>query len=156
MSYLGRSLGTIALAVLTLTFVSAPAQAQINAIKDGWLVTKIHSEFVDEDVLSGSNTVATGATLNLGVTLGGGVFYGVYPGQAECGIDVRTALEKTVDRAVIRERRVSSRADVERRWRWRYIPSQQFYFATVRPTDHVDIIVHNDEPQQPVWEARTH
>ena len=55
MSYLGRSLGTIALAVLTLTFVSAPAQAQVNAIKDGWLVTKIHSEFVDEDVLSGSN-----------------------------------------------------------------------------------------------------
>ena len=55
MSYLGRSLGTIALAVLTLTFVSAPAQAQVNAIKDGWLVTKIHSEFVDEDILSGSN-----------------------------------------------------------------------------------------------------
>jgi osmotically-inducible protein OsmY len=55
MSYLGRSLGTIALAVLTLTFVSAPAQAQINTIKDGWLVTKIHSEFVDEDILSGSN-----------------------------------------------------------------------------------------------------
>src|SRR6186997_902631 len=55
MSYLGRSLGTIALAVLTLTFVSAPAQAQVNAVKDGWLVMKIHSEFVDEDVLSGSN-----------------------------------------------------------------------------------------------------
>jgi osmotically-inducible protein OsmY len=55
MSYLGRSLGTIALAVLTLTFVSAPAQAQINTIKDGWLVTKIHSEFVDEAILSGSN-----------------------------------------------------------------------------------------------------
>ena len=55
MSYLGRSLGTIALAVLTLTFVSAPAQAQVHAIKDGWLVMKIHSEFVDEDVLSGSN-----------------------------------------------------------------------------------------------------
>ena len=55
MSYLGRSLGTIALAVLTLTFVSAPAQAQVSSIKDGWLVMKIHSEFVDEDVLSGSN-----------------------------------------------------------------------------------------------------
>jgi osmotically-inducible protein OsmY len=55
MSYLGRSLGTIALAVLTLTFVSAPAQAQVSSVKDGWLVMKIHSEFVDEDVLSGSN-----------------------------------------------------------------------------------------------------
>ncbi|WP_433312863.1 cytidylate kinase family protein [Micromonospora chersina] len=67
-------------------------------------------------------------------------------------IFVSTALEKTVDRAVIRERQVSSRADVERRWRERYIPSQQFYFTTVRPTDHADIVVHNDEPQQPLWE----
>jgi hyperosmotically inducible protein len=55
MSYLGRSLGTLALAVLTLTFMSAPAQAQVSAVKDGWLVMKIHSEFVDEDVLAGSN-----------------------------------------------------------------------------------------------------
>ncbi|TDC38668.1 uridylate kinase [Micromonospora sp. 15K316] len=70
-------------------------------------------------------------------------------------IFVSTALEKTVDRAVIRERQVSTRAEVERRWRERYIPSQQFYFAAVRPTDHVDVIVHNDDPQQPVWEART-
>ena len=68
---------------------------------------------------------------------------------------VSTALEKTVDRAVIRERRVSSRSDVERRWRERYIPSQQLYLATVRPTDHVDVIVHNDEPQRPIWETRT-
>jgi len=49
-------------------------------------------------------------------------------------------------RDVIRERRVSSRADVERRRRERHVPSQQFYFAPVRATDHVDIIVHNDEP----------
>jgi osmotically-inducible protein OsmY len=55
MSYLGRFVGTIALAVLTLTFVSAPAQAQVQTVKDGWLVMKIHSEFVDEDVLAGSN-----------------------------------------------------------------------------------------------------
>ncbi|WP_433549938.1 uridylate kinase [Micromonospora zamorensis] len=69
---------------------------------------------------------------------------------------VSTALESTVERAVIRERRVSSQADVERRWRERYIPAQQLYFATVRPSDHADIIVHNDEPQRPVWETRTH
>lgn len=68
---------------------------------------------------------------------------------------VSIELEKTVDRAVIRERQMSSRADVERRWRERYIPSQQFYYAEVRPTEHADIVVHNDEPQQPVWEART-
>jgi len=29
--------------------------AQVNAVKDGWLVMKVHSEMVDEDVLSGSN-----------------------------------------------------------------------------------------------------
>jgi uridine kinase len=69
---------------------------------------------------------------------------------------VSTTLEKTVGRAVIRAGRVLSRAEVERRWRERYIPSQQLYFATVRPTDHVDIIVQNDEPQQPVWETRRH
>lgn len=66
-------------------------------------------------------------------------------------IFVSTTLEKTVERAVARERPVSSRADVERRWRERYIPSQQLYFATARPTHHADIIVHNDEPQQPSW-----
>ncbi|MEQ4300223.1 uridylate kinase [Plantactinospora sp. B6F1] len=70
-------------------------------------------------------------------------------------IFVSAALDRTVDRAVIRERQVSSRADVERRWRERYIPAQQFYFATVRPNDQVDIIVHNDEPRQPVWVNRT-
>ncbi|WP_371409048.1 uridylate kinase [Micromonospora zamorensis] len=69
---------------------------------------------------------------------------------------VSTALESTVERAVIRERRGSSQVDVERRWRQRYIPAQQLYFATVRPSDHADIIVHNDEPQRPLWETRTH
>ncbi|MFC4019594.1 cytidylate kinase family protein [Micromonospora sp. GCM10011542] len=70
-------------------------------------------------------------------------------------IFVSTAFEKTVDRAVIRDRRVSSRAEVERRWRERYIPSQQLYFATVRPTHHANIVVHNDEPQQPAWATQT-
>ncbi|MEV4758578.1 uridylate kinase [Micromonospora sp. NPDC049559] len=76
-------------------------------------------------------------------------------GRWELRVFVSTALDKTVDRAVIRERRVSSRAEVERRWHERYIPSQRLYFATVRPTEHVDIVVHNDEPRQPVWATRT-
>jgi uridine kinase len=66
---------------------------------------------------------------------------------------VSTAFERTVDRAVTRERRVSSRADVERRWRERYIPSQRLYFAAVRPAEHADIVVHNDDPHQPSWET---
>jgi len=45
-----------ALAILTLTVaLAAPAYAQTSTVKDGWLVMKIHSDLVDEDVLSGSN-----------------------------------------------------------------------------------------------------
>jgi osmotically-inducible protein OsmY len=56
MSNLSRSTGMFALAVLTLTVaLAAPAFAQTSTVKDGWLVTKIHSDLVDEDVLSGSN-----------------------------------------------------------------------------------------------------
>jgi uridine kinase len=69
-------------------------------------------------------------------------------------IFVSTDLDTTVDRAVIRERQVSSRADVERRWRERYIPSQQLYFATARPIQRADIVVHNDDPQRPAWETQ--
>ncbi|MGW4944110.1 uridylate kinase [Actinoplanes sp. NPDC004185] len=75
--------------------------------------------------------------------------------QWDVRIFVSTAPEKTVRRAVIREGRVSAPADVERRWRERYIPSQELYFATARPTELADIIVHNDEPERPVWTART-
>lgn len=70
-------------------------------------------------------------------------------------IFVSTAFEITVDRALIRERDVSFAAETELRWRKRYIPSQRFYFAAVRPTDHADIVVHNDEPQEPAWEVRS-
>lgn len=73
----------------------------------------------------------------------------------ELRVFVSTTPEKTVERAIVRERRASSRAEVERRWRERYLPSQEFYFTTVRPTDHADIVVHNDEPQQPAWTVRT-
>ena len=48
-----------------------------------------------------------------------------------------------------------SEAELERRFHERYMPSQQFYFDTIRPTDHPDIIVHNDEPQHPAWEDPT-
>jgi uridine kinase len=70
-------------------------------------------------------------------------------------IFVSTAFETTVKRAVIREREALSADEVERRWRERYIPSQQFYFATVRPTDQADVVVHNDEPLHPGWDVRT-
>src|SRR5688572_33509845 len=58
MSYLGRSVSTLAVTGLLALVLGqfAPAEAgQVRAIKDGWLVMKVHSEFVNEDVLSGSN-----------------------------------------------------------------------------------------------------
>lgn len=71
----------------------------------------------------------------------------------ELRILVSAAPEKTVERALIRESATSSRADVERRWRDRYIPSQQLYFATARPAEHADIVVHNDQLQRPAWQT---
>lgn len=65
------------------------------------------------------------------------------------------AFEETLGRARARDQALlGSTAEVERRYRNRYIPAHQLYFATARPTDHADIIVRNDEPQQPAWEAR--
>ena len=52
MSNVGRVIGAFALALL---IGAASAAAQVSTIKDGWLVMKVHSEMVDEDVLSGSD-----------------------------------------------------------------------------------------------------
>ena len=71
-------------------------------------------------------------------------------------IFVSAAFEETLDRARTRDQATyGSVTDVERRFRNRYLPAQRLYFDAARPTDHADIIVHNDEPQQPAWEART-
>ncbi|TCC44015.1 uridylate kinase [Kribbella capetownensis] len=72
-------------------------------------------------------------------------------------IFVSAPFENTLDRARTRDQTPSrSATEVERRYRSRYIPSQQFYFDTVRPTDQADIVVHNDDPHHPAWEAQPH
>ena len=53
MSHLGRSASTGIPTVLVALVLGhfTPAQAgQVGAIKDGWLVMKVHSEFVNVDV----------------------------------------------------------------------------------------------------------
>jgi uridine kinase len=71
-------------------------------------------------------------------------------------IFVSAAFDVTLDRARTRDLALfGSATEVERRHRERYRPSQQFYFDTVRPTDHADFIVHNDAPQLPTWECRS-
>jgi hyperosmotically inducible protein len=47
-------MGAFALAML-MAGAAPVAASQVSTIKDGWLVMKVHSEMVDEDVLSGSN-----------------------------------------------------------------------------------------------------
>ena len=70
-------------------------------------------------------------------------------------IFVSAAFEQTLDRARIRDEAIyGSAREVERRFRNRYLPSQQLYDDAARPTDHADIIVYNDDPRQPGWEAR--
>lgn len=55
MSKVTRSIGILALALLTLGVSAASATAQVGAVKDAWLVMKLHSLFVPEDALSGSD-----------------------------------------------------------------------------------------------------
>ena len=64
-----------------------------------------------------------GSTVNLGVTLSGGVFYGVYPGESECGVDVRTVpgmtlerLQADVEAFLDRLRHENPRLDVAAEW----------------------------------------
>jgi uridine kinase len=73
-------------------------------------------------------------------------------------IFVSVPFMQTVDRAQNRSAALAGSsadtAEIERSWRDRYIPAQQLYFATARPTDHADIIVYNDQLQRPTWEVR--
>ena len=75
--------------------------------------------------------------------------------QWEMRIFVSVAFEEALKRARSRDQALfGSAAEVERRYRERYIPAQQLYLAAARPTQHADIIVYNNEPQHPRWEAR--
>jgi uridine kinase len=75
-------------------------------------------------------------------------------------IFVSVPLEQTIDRARNRGTAMAGSAaltaEIERSWQYRYIPSQQLYFATAHPTDHADIIVYNDQLQRPAWKVRPH
>ncbi|WP_181786306.1 cytidylate kinase family protein [Streptomyces phytophilus] len=60
------------------------------------------------------------------------------------------------DRGAAQPDSTAGLAEIERSWRDRYIPAQQLYFATARPTEHADIIVHNDRLERPTWEIPPH
>ncbi len=76
-------------------------------------------------------------------------------GRWDLSIFVSAAFEQVLERARIRDlARFGSAAEVERRFRTRYIPAQKLYFAAARPAEHADVVVHNDEPRQPAWQVR--
>lgn len=50
-----HTIRNVTLAAAIVSFTAPVWAGQVQAIKDGWLVMKIHSEMVDEDVLSGSD-----------------------------------------------------------------------------------------------------
>lgn len=69
---------------------------------------------------------------------------------------VLTSFEETLRRA--RRRDSTSLGSVERveeRFRSRYLPSQEHYFETVRPTEIAEVLVHNEDPERPAWEIRS-
>src|SRR5687767_14466185 len=80
MLYMGRAIRTFAPALLvgaiSAATLSVPAQAgQVGAVKDGWLVMKVHSEMVDEDVLNGSD-------IDVDVKIGDVTLQGTVPSEA--------------------------------------------------------------------------
>ncbi len=75
--------------------------------------------------------------------------------QWDLRVFVSSSFERIVARARVRDlARLESVAEVERRFRVRYLLAQQLYFAEARPLEHADIVVHNDEFQRPAWEVR--
>lgn len=65
-------------------------------------------------------------------------------------IYLSVTFEKTLDRARRRDlMQHGSTATIDRFFRERYMPAQELYLTECRPTDHADIIFHNDEPERP-------
>ncbi|MBS2966842.1 hypothetical protein KGA66_27655 [Actinocrinis puniceicyclus] len=73
----------------------------------------------------------------------------------EMRVFVSVAFEEALERARSRDQALfGSAAEVERRYRDRYVPAQQLYLAAAHPIQHADVIVYNDELQRLRWEAR--
>ena len=69
---------------------------------------------------------------------------------------VSAGFDETLRRALVRDAALfGSRAEVERRYRARYIPGQRLYFSRCRPEDAADVVVVNDDASRPVLLDRT-
>lgn len=84
------------------------------------------------------------------------VFDGVFllrPGLVDSWdvkIFVSVSFDETLRRALVRDLDLfGSVFEVERRYRHRYIPGQQLYFAEANPAGAADVILINDDPARP-------
>jgi uridine kinase len=90
--------------------------------------------------------LAPAATVLLvdGVFLGGPRLRGLWELRAWVAVSPETVLRRALVRDVPR---LGSRAEVERRYRQRYLPAQAAYAALDRAAATADVVVHNDDPQ---------
>jgi hyperosmotically inducible protein len=102
-------LTTLAFCVLTISIASAVSAAQLGAVKDGWLVMKVHSEMVDEDLLTGSD-------IDVDVKNGVVTLQGTVPNEAARARALEVArkndgVKNVVDQLKIAPARAGSTAD---------------------------------------------
>lgn len=72
-------------------------------------------------------------------------------GSWELRIFLSVGPDEMLRRALARDVALfGSRTEVERRYRRRYIPGQEIYFAECRPAEAADVVVVNDDPARPV------
>ena len=68
----------------------------------------------------------------------------------DVSIFVRVEPQESLRRALVRDAALfGSAAEVERRYRVRYLPGQQLYLDTADPGTHADFVVDNDDPAAP-------
>ncbi|GAA0549634.1 hypothetical protein GCM10010172_34610 [Paractinoplanes ferrugineus] len=76
-------------------------------------------------------------------------------GQWDLSILVMSAAERLMERARVRDlARLATVTEVERRFRIRYLPAQEMYFAEAGPAENADVVVYNDDVQRPHWAVR--
>ncbi|WP_020524248.1 nucleoside/nucleotide kinase family protein [Catelliglobosispora koreensis] len=70
-------------------------------------------------------------------------------------IYVDVSFGEVLRRGIARDQRwMNSAAEAEHRYRTKYIPGEKRYVAEVRPREHADIVVSNEDPAAPVLTVR--
>jgi uridine kinase len=77
-------------------------------------------------------------------------------GSWDLRIFVLVGFDEVLRRALERDRSLfATAAELERRYRSRYIPGQQLYYAVAKPEESADLVVDNDDPDHPRLRVRS-